>query len=514
MYDAMTGDWILDIANASAGTLVRGQNGEILSYFVNPAGTTLTMWNASKCIAAGSGKNLTYTNYSPAEVWRPPQGATIDWKDGIEWTVPIATNISGVPIIPALAISRQISDDVVLLTATWSLYTGGPPGGSQTGYRIDVGYSAKNGQLLWGPINRTLTPWTNKPLGPAGEGVYTEYTCQDLTWTGYSIKTGEKLWGPTKPYNSSWGYYDNNAHGVIGYGNLYVYGLSGEVYAYDIKTGAQKWSWYAGNAGVDTPYGTWPLGTWWCLHVLADGKLYVRAGHDYTPPVFEGAKLYCINATTGEEIWSSLSFNIIGSPACADGVMVWFNGYDNQVYAYGKGLSATTVEAPMTAVTAGDAVVIRGTVTDQSPGDTCLGIPAAGTPAIADASMSAWMEYLYQQQPMPTDATGVEVTIDAVDPNNNFIHIGTTTSDISGLYSYAWKTPDVPGKYTIIATFAGSESYYASYKETAMVVTEAPAATPTPTPLTLPPYETYTIGAAVAIIIAIAIAAVLILRKK
>jgi hypothetical protein len=286
------------------------------------------------------------------------------------------------------------------------------------------------------------------------------------------------------------------------------------VYAYDIKTGAQKWGWYAGNAGVDTPYGTWPLGTWWCLHVLADGKLYVRSGHDYTPPVFEGAKLYCINATTGEEIWSSLSFNIVGSPACADGVMVWFNGYDNQVYAYGKGQSATTVEAPMTAVTAGDAVVIRGTVTDQSPGETCLGIPAAGTPAIADASMSAWMEYLYQQQPMPTNAIGVPVTIDAVDPNNNFIHIGTATSDISGLYSYAWTTPDVPGKYTIIATFEGSESYYASYKETAMVVAEAPAVMPTPTPLTLPPYETYTIGAAIAVIIAIAIAVVLILRKK
>jgi hypothetical protein len=34
---------------------------------------------------------------------------------------------------------------------------------------------------------------------------------------------------------------------------------------------------------------------------------------------------------------------------------------------------------------------------DKSSGDTCLGIPAAGTPAIADESMSDWMEYLHKQ---------------------------------------------------------------------------------------------------------------------
>jgi hypothetical protein len=66
----------------------------------------------------------------------------------------------------------------------------------------------------------------------------------------------------------------------------------------------------------------------------------------------------------------------------------------------------------------------------------------------------------------------------------------------------------------IIATFAGSESYYASYAETYAVVTEAPAATPTPTPLTLPPTETYFAVSTIAIIIAIAIVGILLLRKK
>ena len=79
------------------------------------------------------------------------------------------------------------------------------------------------------------------------------------------------------------------------------------------------------------------------------------------------------------------------------------NAYDNRLYCYAKGLSATTVSAADTAIPEGSSVLIKGTVTDQSPGKTCLGIPAKGTPAIADASMSEWMEYLYQQQPMPTN---------------------------------------------------------------------------------------------------------------
>jgi hypothetical protein len=50
------------------------------------------------------------------------------------------------------------------------------------------------------------------------------------------------------------------------------------------------------------------------------------------------------------------------------------------------------------------------------------------------------------QKPRPTDTTGVTVSIDAIDSNNNFVHLGGATSDASGLYSLAWATPDVPGE--------------------------------------------------------------------
>ena len=115
---------------------------------------------------------------------------------------------------------------MVLTTALPGGIFAGPPGGAQLGYRIDAGYSASTGQLLWGPVNRTLTPFTTI-VTQAGEGKYADYTQQYMTWTGYDIKTGQKLW-TTPPKNSSWGYYDFSGNGAFGYGNFYTWGLGGE----------------------------------------------------------------------------------------------------------------------------------------------------------------------------------------------------------------------------------------------------------------------------------------------
>jgi hypothetical protein len=123
------------------------------------------------------------------------------------------------------------------------------------------------------------------------------------------------------------------------------------------------------------------------------------------------------------------------------------------------------------------------------------------------------MEYVYMQQPLPTDTTGVKVSLDVWDSNGNFRNIGETTSDANGFYSFNW-IPDISGKYTVIATFQGSESYWSSHAETAFVVNDA-APTPTAQPtVALPPTEMYILGTGVAIIIAIAILGLLILRKR
>ena len=85
------------------------------------------------------------------------------------------------------------------------------------------------------------------------------------------------------------------------------------------------------------------------------------------------------------------------------------------------------------------------------------------------------------QKPMPMDASGVTVTLDAIDQNGKFFSIGKVSSDLSGMFKKMW-TPENEGEYTIIATFEGSESYWASYAETAVGV--GPAQTTEETDMT------------------------------
>ena len=54
--------------------------------------------------------------------------------------------------------------------------------------------------------------------------------------------------------------------------------------------------------------------------------------------------------------------------AVADGIAVYWNNYDAQVYAIGKGPSQTTVSAPGSGVTMDGTVTITGTVIDISAG--------------------------------------------------------------------------------------------------------------------------------------------------
>jgi hypothetical protein len=165
--------------------------------------------------------------------------------------------------------------------------------------------------------------------------------------------------------------------------------------------------------------------------------------------------------------------------------------------------------------------MITGTVTDQSPSGRhnvagSLDFSLKGTPAIADEYMDAWMEYMFHQRPIPADATGVEVILETLDPNDNYYEIGRTTSDINGNYGFKF-TPPVPGTYKIIARFEGSASYGSSSETTYMSVEEAPAATPAPTPTPAPMTDTYVLGigaAAIIAIVAIGLVIILMLRKR
>jgi hypothetical protein len=165
--------------------------------------------------------------------------------------------------------------------------------------------------------------------------------------------------------------------------------------------------------------------------------------------------------------------------------------------------------------------MIQGTVTDQSPSGRhnvagSLDFSLKGTPAISDADQEAWMEHLFQGNTMPANAKGVEVTLEAIDPNGNLVPIGTTTSDVNGNYGFAY-TPNVPGTYQIIATFAGSEAYGPSSGTTYLAVgneaaTPAPTTTPTESMADLY-FVPATIGIIIAIV-AIGLIIILVLRKR
>jgi hypothetical protein len=166
-------------------------------------------------------------------------------------------------------------------------------------------------------------------------------------------------------------------------------------------------------------------------------------------------------------------------------------------------------------------MVISGTVMDVSAGTQQQAVKADfpnGVPCISDADEGHFMATVYEQQPVPTDMTGVPVTLTAIDPNGNFVTLGTTTSDASGFYSIAW-TPPIPGHYTITATFAGSGAYYGSSAETAVYAGSAPTpAPPTATPVsqaTTQSMITYGVIAIIVVIIIIGVVlAMLMLRKR
>jgi hypothetical protein len=198
--------------------------------------------------------------------------------------------------------------------------------------------------------------------------------------------------------------------------------------------------------------------------------------------------------------------------------MTTLNAYDNQLYTWGKGPVKMSVTAPSVGVSTATSIVIRGTVMDISAGASQEAQAARfpnGLPCVSEESQNAWMEYVYMQQPRPTNTTGVPVTINVVDSNGNFRTIGKTTSDDSGMFTFSW-TPDISGDYKVIASFAGSESYFAASAETSFTA-ENPAPTASPPLAATSMTDQYFIPAVAAIILAIAIGfaiTILLLRRK
>jgi hypothetical protein len=338
-----------------------------------------------------------------------------------------------------------------------------------------------------------------------------------------NARDGSIAWQSSLPAGINTNGYDVfNLRTYNGLGTLICVGFGGDIWCLNETNGKTIWQTdtvsLLGNPGLETPYATWPLWTFLCDCITNDVG-YFAVGHEYNPPLFHGAQLIALNMTNGKFIWSELDMSI-ESTEISYGIMLSRNAYDNQIYAFGKGPSSTTVSAPQIGVSTATPVTITGTVTDVSAGasqDAVAKNFPNGLPAVSDESQSHWMEYVYQQQPAPANTTGVTVTINVIDANNNFRTVGTTTSDASGTYALNW-TPDIPGAYTVIASFAGSNSYYGSSAETHIFAstpsaTHEATATPVSDLATTSMLEIGIVAIIVVIIIIGAVLALLMLRK-
>ncbi|MCX8150085.1 MAG: PQQ-binding-like beta-propeller repeat protein [Candidatus Bathyarchaeota archaeon] len=536
----------VDMTGLTSGYITFGSNGEILIY--NIAGSAnnryMTLFNMSRAVLG--------VRYAGIDVWSPsgtinasrrhneaPNPATNEevayWESvtnspfvGIEWNVslsPISTMPNGLLSV------REVNFEEGLLLATQRDSSKLPNVYMDAGYDIGSMKRGFDGRYprtlshLWAANRTMINDIHDRISNHIRHGKYIRYDEGQEVYYCFDMRTGQLIW-KTQPLNNAWALFTRNYE--IAYGKLVTSGFDGIVRCYDMNNGNILWTYDKGSAGFENAYGTYPE---YAGFTIADGVVYTTADeHSSDGILWRGAQLWAIDINTGKLLWKVNG--MYRHPVIADGVLIALNSYDGQVYAFGKGPSKTTVSAPQTAVPKGTAVMITGTVTDQTPA-------LKDTPAICDDNMSAWMEYMFMQKVCPANIKGVPVHVTAIDPNGNFQDIGTVTSDAAGNFAIAW-TPPVEGTYQVTATFEGSKSYGGSYSTTYFLVCPAaPVASPTVAPTVAPTVvpsvapspsvspsvvpepesaapgvDVYVVAAAVVVVIVVVAVAAVFLRKR
>ena len=509
MFDAFTGDWIMSLTNVTTGgasgkMVLEKTTGRMFYYMINTRDGWMAMWNQTKCwdqSTARSGGVFTYqsdeiraANGVYGSQFRPRDGAENDWRKGIQWNVTIPSEKEWMD--PTQMATLRLIDDVQgVAVCLW-------PGDRFDPYLTPksitqaYGYSLDNSnpRKLFGPINVTVAMTTTSAIG---EDLYILGDPNNRTYIAYDLQTGAKRWDSDQ-MSYPWGSYFSLGPTLCN-DKLYASCYDG-FWCFDAETGEEVWQFSAGNAGIETPYGTWVGRSGG--NAIGGGFVYWITGVWHPSAVMHrGDRLFCLEWNKGDHIW-----NITGMyepPLLANGYLIAHNLYDNTVYCFSKGSSATTVEASPKVVARGSAVLIEGTVTDQSPAAKELVEKGRFNmiPAIADTDMSPWMEYLYMDQPQPTSANGVPVYLTAIRSDGTEIDLGYVISSINGNYHYLW-TPPAQDTYRIVATFKGTDAYWPSVAETSLGVAGSPATPIEPEPIVEAPF--ISIEAAIVAVVAVA----------
>ena len=412
MFDPTDGRWLFTLTDIPGGSTIIGPKGELLRYQVNQAAGYMTMWNSTNVIDAYWGTDPVSPNWG---AWRP-QGKVINATgpcpvtystpfglNGYQWNVSIPDDLPGIvrTVLEDRVIGVEITDTEV---NSWGLSL--KPG--------------QEGQLLFDKTWQAPSEWATGSLfvdweAVSGEdNVFVLWARETREHYAFSTETGDYLWGPTPPeqylniYKVTLEKYGDSK---IVYGKLFSTAMSGILYCYDVTTGDLLWTYTA-----DDPYNEINWGNNWPLIVVffTDGKVYV--GHEVHSPIDpmpRGAPFVCLNATTGELIWGisgAFRQNHWGGRAIiGDSIIATMDTYDMRIYGIGMGPSATTVTASPEVSVLGSSVLVKGTVTDVSPGTKDAGLMMRfpnGVPAVSDANMSDWMKYVYMQFERPADVIG------------------------------------------------------------------------------------------------------------
>jgi hypothetical protein len=480
--DPWSGEASLYLTDVPSGTAALGPNGEILQYQLNSNGKWLACWNTTEALGPGQ----------PAFAWgmTEPPPLSYNASDAYSWNI----TISGLPP-GSWNINRVFYDDLILCTQ------GNFGERNPSGQKI-VSSGGNITAISLKKSNRGAVLWTKHYPVPEGD-VFRELASMDpenrvfifrdaetLNLWGYSLDDGNKLWGPTQQSSSGWDYFAASRYTYAAYGNLYTAGYDGVIECFDITNGNLKWTYGNGGpgnstfSGLQTPFGNYPT----MIGAISDGKLYtICFEHTAQHPLYKGYTVRCVDAYNGKELWQIDSFVTAGGGggrgvitpgiAIASGYLAYMNGYDMQMYCIGKGPSALTVEAPLTAVPKGTSVTIRGRAVDIAAGtkqDEQAARFPNGVPVVSDEDMGEWMEYVYMQKPKPEDVTGVPVKLAYLSEDGSWSDIGETVSDEYGNFGFEWTPPD-EGIYNVKAFFLGSESYWGSAETTHLSVGPAPS---------------------------------------
>ncbi len=373
------------------------------------------------------------------------------------------------------------------------------------------GYNLYTGEMLW---EKTVPDTCYSSACSVADHGKVAALMMGGYFMAWDLRTGNLAWkGEAMDY--PWSEPAFGAYSIqSAYGMLFREAYDG-VYAFDWDDGSIVWHYEAiAKSMYESPYIDRNGTTVYSFNTgatIADGKMWTyNTEHTESWPLTRGWGIHCINITDGTRVWELGNPMSIGS--VADGYLAAADSRDGYQYIFGKGKSATTIMIGPKTITDGETVVIEGTVLDLSPAQE-------GTPCVSKDSMTTQMEYLHLQQPIAgiwnnETITGVPVSLDTLDPNGNYVHIADVTTDgYSGTFGYTWE-PEVPGQYSVTATFMGDDSYGSSFAQTYVGVGEAPVVTPTQPPEETPDYMPMMYAILAAVIIAIVISLIALLRKR